>query len=161
MSDVISGNDVEHCIHLFNVLTRKYGLVVCFDGSAGRVQIYQKAGSKFRVLHQQGRIFNIFDPEKDGRDYTVHAKRWIEAAEILSRELKDRGIQIRILPNDQCIFTRLLEKSWVPYADVAELVKQGKISVGYGADALGVPVMSFVKMLKESGVDVAVESEVE
>ena len=158
MSDVISGNDVEHCIHLFNVLCRKQGMVICFDGTVGKIQIYQKDGARYRILKRQRRIFNIFDPDKDGRDYTLHAKRWLEAADYLSMELKDRGIQIRILPNDQCVFTRLVDKAFVPFADVVDLVRDGKITVHYGAEQLGIPLPQFIIMLKEAGVELAVGS---
>lgn len=157
MSDVISGNDPEECIHLFNVLCRKEGLIVCFDGSVGKVQIYQKEGARYKVLKRQNRLLSIFDPDQDGRDYEVHAKRWIQAADLLSVELKNRGIQIRILPNDQCVFTRVLEKSFVPFNDVVDLVRNGKISVAYGAEQLGMSLDGFVEALEQAGVHLAEE----
>jgi hypothetical protein len=155
MSDVISGNDPEHCIHLFNVLCRKHGLLVCFDGSVGKVQIYQKEGARYRVLKRQNRIFSIFDPDKDGRDYEENAKRWVEAADILSRQLKDRGIQIRILSNDQCVFTRVIEKAFVPFNDVVDLVRSGRITAAYGAEQLGMTEEGFIEALEQAGVQIA------
>jgi len=158
MSDVISGNDPDECIHLFNVLCRKQGMIICFDGSVGKIQIYQKEGSRYKVLKRQNKLFSIFDPDRDGRDYKANAKRWVEAAEILSRQLKDRGIQIRILPNDQCVFTRIMEKSFVPFNDVVDLVREGRISVSYGAEQLGMSVEGFKEALEQAGVHIAEES---
>jgi len=153
MTEVIAGNDVEQCIHLFNVICRKSGLVICFDGSVGKLQIYQKNGARYKVLRKQHRLFSIFDPDKDGRDYKEHARRWLEAADILSEQLKDRGIQIRILPNDQCIFARIVEKTFTPFGDVVQLVADGSISLEYGAEVLGMSEDAFRSALKQAGVD--------
>lgn len=152
MTEVIAGNDVEQCIHLFNTICRKTGLVVCFDGSVGKIQIYQKSGSRYKVLKKQHRLFSIFDPDKDGRDYKTAARRWMEAADILSEQLKDRGIQIRILPNDQCIFARIVEKTFTPFGEVVELIVNGNITVEYGAEVLGMSEEAFRAALVQAGV---------
>jgi predicted HTH domain antitoxin len=51
-----------------------------------------------------------------------------------------------------------LEKSFVPFNDVVDLVRSGKISVAYGAEQLGMTVEGFREALEQAGVHVAEES---
>jgi hypothetical protein len=152
MNSVVEGNDVEQCLHLFNVLSRKREMLVCFDGAVGKVQIYSKLSPKYKVVKRQRKLFSIFDPSKDGRNIeeVQTAKRWYQAASILSREMKDRGIVIRILPDDQCIFARLFEKAHVPIVEIAEKVASGEISPEYAAEIAGMSMDSLRIALKHA-----------
>ena len=154
---IVEGNDPEHCIQLFHVLTRKDGLAVVFDGSSGRIQIYRKGAARWNLIKRKRNMFVLFDPDKDGRDAEINASRWWQAAGVLSKELKDRGLNIKILANpvDQCIFTKIFPKTYVLFDDIIDALEDGSITLEYGAEQAGMTRERFLEALKQVGVDVA------
>ena len=151
---IVEGNDPEHCIQLFHVLSRKEGMAVVFDGSSGRIQIYRKGAARWNLIKRKKNIFVLFDPDKDGRDAEMNASRWWQAAGVLSKELKDRGLMGKILTNDQCIFTRVFGKQYVMFDHIIEALEDGIITLDYGAEQAGMDRERFIEALKQVGVDV-------
>ena len=151
---IVEGNDHEHCIQLFHVLTRKDGLAVVFDGSSGRIQIYRKGAARWNLIKRKRNMFVLFDPDKDGRDAEMNASRWWQAAGVLSKELKDRGLRVKVLQNDQCIFTKIFPKTYVLFDDIIEALENGDITLEYGAEQAGMTRERFLEALKQVGVDV-------
>jgi len=152
MTDVILGNGIEDCLALFHVLCRKEGMLVCFDGSRGKIGIYQKDSSRYRELMRLHRVFSIFDPARDGWDSEKHATRWLMAATLLSEEMKDRGIQVRILSNDFCVFVKVAEDVHAPFSEILQLVIENRVSVSYAASRCGMSEELFVRMAEDAGV---------
>jgi hypothetical protein len=150
MTDVIAGNDVDECLALFHVICRKKGLAVVFDGSAGKIKIYQKETSRWRVLARQDRLFSIFDPDVDGRDAEENARRWFMAATILSEEMKRRGIQVKIAANDFCVFTKVIEETYTPFGVVLEAYNRGVVSLEFAARQSGMSEENFLRIAEEA-----------
>jgi len=151
---IVEGNDPEHCIQLFHTLTRKEGLAVVFDGSSGRIQIYRKGAARWNLISRKRNIFVLFDPDKDGRDAEMNASRWWQAAGVLSKELKDRGLKVKVLNNDQCIFTRVFSKQYVLFDNIIAALEAGEITLDFGADQAGMTREDFIEALEQVGVDI-------
>ena len=160
---IVEGNDPEHCIQLFHVLTRKQGLAVVFDGSSGRIQIYRKGAARWNLIKRKRNMFVLFDPDKDGRDAEVNASRWWQAAGVLSKELKDRGLMVKILANpvDQCIFTRVFSKQYVLFDNIIAALEDGNITLEFGADQAGMTREHFIEALEQVGVNIEAYTEVD
>lgn len=153
---IVEGNDQEHCIQLFHVLSRKDGLAVVYDGSSGRIQIYRKGAARYNLIKKKRNLFVLFDPDKDGRDAEMNASRWWQAAGVLSRELKDRGLRVKILTNDQCIFTKIFSREYTSFDKIIDALEEGTITLEFGAEQAGMSTERFIEALKQVGVDVEV-----
>lgn len=151
---IVEGNDLEHCIQLFHVLCRKEGMAVVYDGSSGRIQIYRKGAARYNLIKKKRNLFVLFDPDKDGRDAEVNASRWWQAAGVLSRELKDRGLRVKILENDQCIFTKIFSREYTSFDKIIDALEVGSITLEFGAEQAGMSTERFIEALEQVGVDV-------